>query len=127
MAKILVVDDDVDFLEAQKTLLQAKGYAVIGAPDGEEGYQKAKAEKPDLMLLDVMMTYENEGFELARKLKEDPVTKNLPVIMITGIRKAKGLPFSFEPDEDWLPVKAVIEKPVKPDELLRKVEEALKK
>jgi two-component system, OmpR family, alkaline phosphatase synthesis response regulator PhoP len=127
MAKILVVDDDADFLEAQKTLLNAKGYAVIGAPNGEEGYQKAKTEKPDLLLLDVMMTYDSEGFDLARKLKEDPSTKHLPVIMITGIRKAKGLPFSFEPDEDWLPVKAVLEKPVKPDELLKKVEEALKK
>jgi len=127
MAKILVVDDDADFLEAQKTLLNAKGYSVIGAPNGEEGYQKAKMEKPDLLLLDVMMTYDSEGFDLARKLKEDPSTKYIPVIMITGIRKAKGLPFSFEPDEDWLPVKAVLEKPVKPDELLKKVEEALKK
>lgn len=126
MAKILVVDDDADFLEAQKTLLNAKGYSVIGAPNGEEGYQKAKTEKPDLLLLDVMMTYDSEGFDLARKLKEDPSTKYIPVIMITGIRKAKGLPFSFEPDEDWLPVKAVLEKPVKPDELLKKVEEALK-
>jgi two-component system alkaline phosphatase synthesis response regulator PhoP len=127
MAKILVVDDDIDFLEAQKTLLQAKGYTVFGAPNGDEGYQKAKTEHPDLMLLDVMMTYDSEGFDLARKLKEDPATRQIPVIMITGIRKAKGLPFSFEPDEDWLPVKAVLEKPVKPDELLKTVEEGLKK
>jgi two-component system alkaline phosphatase synthesis response regulator PhoP len=127
MAKILVVDDDIDFLEAQKVLLQAKGYTVFGAPNGDEGYQKAKTEHPDLMLLDVMMTYDSEGFDLARKLKEDPATRQIPVIMITGIRKAKGLPFSFEPDEDWLPVKAVLEKPVKPDELLKTVEEGLKK
>jgi two-component system alkaline phosphatase synthesis response regulator PhoP len=127
MAKILVVDDDIDFLEAQKTLLQAKGYTVFGAPNGDEGYQKAKTEHPDLMLLDVMMTYDSEGFDLARKLKEDPATRQIPVIMITGIRKAKGLPFSFEPDEDWLPVKAVLEKPIKPDELLKTVEEGLKK
>jgi CheY-like chemotaxis protein len=127
MAKILVVDDDIDFLEAQKALLEAKGYTVFGAPNGDEGYQKAKAEQPDLMLLDVMMTYDSEGFDLARKLKEDPATRNIPVIMITGIRKAKGLPFSFEPDEDWLPVKAVLEKPVTPEELLKKVEEGLKK
>jgi two-component system alkaline phosphatase synthesis response regulator PhoP len=127
MAKILVVDDDIDFLEAQKTLLEAKGYTVFSAPNGDEGYQKAKSEQPDLMLLDVMMTYDSEGFDLARKLKEDPATRNIPVIMITGIRKAKGLPFSFEPDEDWLPVKAVLEKPVKPDELLKTIEAGLKK
>jgi two-component system, OmpR family, alkaline phosphatase synthesis response regulator PhoP len=127
MAKILMVDDDADFVEATATLLRAKKYTVVSSPNGEEGYKKAKSEKPDLMLLDVMMTTDNEGFEIARRLKEDPATKTIPIIMITGIRKTKGLPFGFEPDADWLPVKAVLEKPVKPDELLKKVEEALKK
>jgi CheY-like chemotaxis protein len=127
MAKILMVDDDADFVEATSTLLRAKKYTVVSAPNGEEGYKKAKSEKPDLMLLDVMMTHDSEGFEIARRLKEDPATKTIPVIMITGIRKAKGLPFGFEPDADWLPVKAVLEKPVKPDELLKKIEEVLKK
>lgn len=127
MAKILVVDDDVDFVNATSTLLRAKKYTVVSAPNGEEGYTKAKAEVPDLMLLDVMMTHDAEGFEIARRLKEDPATKAIPIIMITGIRKEKGLPFGFEPDDDWLPVKAVLEKPVKPDELLKKIEEMLKK
>jgi CheY-like chemotaxis protein len=124
--KILMVDDDVDFREATTTLLEAKGYAVVTAANGEEGYQKAKIEKPDMMLLDVMMAHDSEGFETARKLKEDPATRGLKVIMVTGIRKAKDLPFSFEPDEDWLPVKAILEKPVKPDKMLKAVESALK-
>jgi CheY-like chemotaxis protein len=124
-SKILVVDDDVDFQEATKTLLEAKGYMVVTASNGEEGYQKAKAEKPDLMLLDVMMANDSDGFDTARKIKEDPATKDIAIIMITGIRKAKGLPFSFEPDPDWLPVKAVLEKPVKPDELLKMVQKAI--
>lgn len=127
MAKILVVDDDVDFVDATSTLLRAKKYTVVSAPNGEEGYTKAKTETPDLILLDVMMTHDAEGFEIARRFKEDPATKGIPIIMITGIRKAKNLPFGFEPDDDWLPVKAVLEKPVKPDELLKKIEEALKK
>jgi two-component system, OmpR family, alkaline phosphatase synthesis response regulator PhoP len=124
-SKILVVDDDVDFQEATKNLLEAKGYIVVTASNGEEGYQKAKAEKPDLMLLDVMMANDSDGFDTARKLKEDPATKDIAIIMITGIRKAKGLPFSFEPDPDWLPVRAVLEKPVKPDELLKMVQKAI--
>jgi CheY-like chemotaxis protein len=123
--KMLVVDDDIDFQEATTTLLEAKGYAVVTASDGEEGYQKAKTEKPDLMLLDVMMAHDSEGFDVARKLNEDPATKDIPIIMITGIKKAKGLPFSFEPDQDWLPVKAVLEKPVKPDALFSAIKNAM--
>jgi CheY-like chemotaxis protein len=124
-SKILVVDDDVDFVEATTTLLEAKGYDVVSAANGEDGYTMAKAEKPCAMLLDVMMAHDSEGFDVARKLKEDPATKGIPVIMITGIRKSKALPFSFEPDEDWLPVKVVLEKPVKPDDLLKTVNEAV--
>ncbi|MGA3051817.1 MAG: response regulator [Chitinispirillaceae bacterium] len=127
MPKILIVDDDADMVEATVNLLQVKGYTAISSLNGEEGFAKAKVEKPDLMLLDVMMTNDKEGFEIARRLKEDPITKNIPVIIVTGIRSAKGLPFGFEPDNDWLPVNAVLEKPVKPDELLKKVEEMLKK
>jgi CheY-like chemotaxis protein len=77
------------------------------------------------MLLDVMMAHESEGFDVARKLAEDPATKKIPVLLLTGIRKAMKLPFSFEPDADWLPVKAVLEKPIKPDELLKQVTLAL--
>jgi CheY-like chemotaxis protein len=127
MAKILVVDDDADFVEAAATLLKAKGHAVIQGFNGDEGYKKAKSEKPDVMLLDVMMAHDSEGFEISRKLKEDPATKDLPVIIVTGIKKAKGLPFSFEPDGDWLPVTSVLEKPIKPDELLKCIAEALKR
>jgi CheY-like chemotaxis protein len=123
--KILVVDDDADFVEATTTLLEAKGYDVVSAANGEEGYAKAKAEKPNAMLLDVMMAHDSDGFDTARKLKEDPATKGIPVIMITGIRKSKALPFSFEPDDDWLPVKVVLEKPVMADQLLKTVQEAV--
>jgi CheY-like chemotaxis protein len=122
--KILLVDDDQDFLDATRMLLEARGYAVIAALTGEEGYQKAKAEKPALILLDVIMTHDSEGFDTARKLNEDPATNKIPVIMITGIRSTLNLPFPLKPDEDWLPVKAILEKPVKADELLRHVKEA---
>lgn len=127
MAKILIVDDDHELVEATMALLEAKGFGAIGAFNGEEGYQKAHAEKPDLILLDVMMAHDSEGFDIAKRLHDDPVTQGVPVIIITGIRKAKHLPFRFEPDEDWLPVKAVLEKPVRPEDLLRQVKDALKK
>ena len=125
--KVLLVDDDMEFIEAITNLLEAKGYEVVSASNGEEGFEKAKSEKPDLMLLDVMMTHKSEGFDVARHIKEDEETGNIPVIMITGIRKDMNLPFGFEPNEEWLPVKAVIEKPVKPEALLKAVQENIKK
>jgi CheY-like chemotaxis protein len=121
--KILIVDDDVSLVQAMATLLEAKGYAIVTASNGEEGFAKAKAELPDLILLDVMMTHKSEGFDLARSLKAEAKTKEIPIVMVTGIRKEMNLPFGFEPDAQWLPVKAVLEKPVKPETLLKTVAE----
>ncbi len=125
--KILVIDDDSEFIGAVSNLLESKGYAVISACDGEEGFKKAKSMSPDLIFLDVMMADKSEGFDVARSIKADALTKGIPVVLITGIRKAMNLPFGFEADEDWLPVKTVLEKPVKPDTLLKTVEEYIGK
>lgn len=125
--KILVVDDDADYREAVAILLEAKGYEVAHATNGEEGFRRAHDEKPDLILLDVMMTNTTEGFDIARKLHDDPVTKDIPVITVTGIIKETKVAFKYEPDETWLPVKAVLEKPVKPEVLLKAVAEHVRK
>lgn len=122
--KILVVDDDPDFCEATETLLSAKGYDVVCAGDGKEAFELAKKEKPDLILLDVMMP-QSDGFDIARQLKQEATTAKIPVIIITGIRKEMNLAFHFEPDEEWLPVKKVLEKPIKPKILLENVEEII--
>ncbi|HOL66095.1 MAG TPA: response regulator [bacterium] len=123
--KILVVDDDPDFVEGTVSVLQAEGFNAISASNGAEGFARARQEKPDLILLDVMMTHKTEGFDIARNLKNDATTCEIPVVIITGIRKDMNLPFGFEPDEDWLPVKAVLEKPIKPETLLKTVREVL--
>ena len=121
--KILMIDDDADFRESITNLLEARGYEVAAAADGKEGIEKAKANKPDLILLDVMMTTKSEGFDVARELHKLDSLKGTPVIMITGVRREMNLPFGFEPDADWLPVKEVLEKPVKPEVLLKAVAE----
>jgi len=121
--RVLVVDDDPEFVEAVTNVLDAKGYDVDSAPNGKIGVAKAKEQKPDIILLDVMMTTKSEGFDVAREMHKDKKLKNVPVIIITGVRKEMNLPFGFEPDETWLPVKGVLEKPVKPEVLLRTVEE----
>jgi len=125
--KVLMIDDDPEFVEAISNLLDARGYEVHTASNGQEGVAKAKAEDPDLILLDVMMTTKNEGFNVARELHGDEKLKETPVIIMTGIRREMNLPFGFEPDEAWLPVKRVLEKPVKPEVLLAAVAENIRR
>lgn len=125
--KILIVDDDAEFKEAVSALLVEKGYQVFLADDGTSGFETAKREIPDLILLDVMMRHLTEGFDIARKLHADPATQEIPLITVTGIRKETKVGFKYEPDEVWLPVKAVLEKPVKPEVLLKAIEENIGK
>ncbi len=117
--KVLMIDDDAEFVEAISNLLDARGYEVVTASNGKDGIEMAKQEKPDLILLDVMMTTKSEGFDVAREMHADESIKNTPIVMMTGIRKEMSLPFGFEPDEEWLPVKEILEKPVKPEVLLK--------
>ncbi len=123
--RILLVDDDVDFVSSLEEWLKAEGYAVLAAYDGASGIAKAKEEKPDLMILDVMMATDIEGIDVSRKIAEMPELKSMPVLMLTGLRKEKSLPFGLEPDEGWLPVRVVLEKPVPPDVLLKEVKRLL--
>jgi len=125
--KVLMIDDDPEFVEAISNLLDAKGYDVHTASNGKEGVEKAKAQNPDIILLDVMMTTKNEGFNVARELHDDQTLKDIPIIVMTGIRREMNLPFGFEPDETWLPVKKVLEKPVKPQVLLAAISENIRK
>lgn len=123
--KILVIDDDPDFVESVVNLLEAKGYQVASASNGKDGIAKAKTEKPNLILLDVMMNTKDEGFTVARELQQTAEVKGTPVVMVTGVRREMNLSFGFEPDETWLPVKQILEKPVKPEVLLKAVVDAI--
>jgi CheY-like chemotaxis protein len=124
---VLMIDDDADLTESVVNLLEAKGYKVDSAPNGVEGVAKAKANTPDIILLDVMMTTKDEGINVARELKGIEALADTPVIMVSGVRRELNLPFGFEPDEKWLPVKQFLEKPVKPNELIEAVEKHIKK
>lgn len=83
--KILIVDDDIDVITIIETILKKEGFTVISATNKAEGMQKIKEEKPDLAILDVMMTTHYEGFELAKELTDDPELKKMPVLMQTSI------------------------------------------
>jgi len=124
--KILLVDDDIDFVEATKTILEAEGYEIIVAYQGDEGLQKARQENPDLVLLDVIMPVK-DGFTAAEQFKEDPQLGKIPVIMLTSFG-SKGQETSI-PRGRGLALEAedYIEKPVSPEELLSRVKPYLKK
>ena len=123
--RILIVDDDKNFVKSVHDLLETEGYQVFEAYDGNEGLELARKERPDLMILDVMMSHNTEGFEVSRQITKFPELQDMYVIMLTGITKEMNLPFKFEPDETLLPVSTVLEKPVAPGELLKEIRERL--
>jgi len=125
-AKILLVDDDPDFVEATKVVLESRPYEVITALSGEEGLQKARAEKPDLVLLDIMMPG-IDGFQVCQQLKKDPQLSQIPVIMITSFSE-KYMESSIGLSQGLgLEAEDFVDKPVAPTELLIRVEKWLNK
>ncbi|MDP2724207.1 MAG: response regulator [Bacteroidales bacterium] len=83
--KIVIVDDDIDIINVVEAILTAKGYVVLSANDKKQGIELLKKDKPDLAILDVMMTTHFEGFELAKEIIDDPELKDMPVIIQTSI------------------------------------------
>lgn len=126
--KILIIDDDPDITEAMSVVLANRGYEVRSARDSVEGKEELQKAKPDLIILDVMMRTSQEGFELSRELKNNAKYKDIPILMLTGVKDKTGLDFkSAAGDESWLPVEEFLDKPVKPNVLLEKVEDLLQK
>ena len=125
--KILLVDDDEAFVSSMTDLLEAHGYRVISAHDGETGLNLARKEHPDLMVLDVMMATKTEGFEIARRIPSCPELRNMPVLLVTGIRSEMKLGFRLEPDATWLPVNRIMEKPIEPAVFMATVSELLRR
>lgn len=127
MAKILIIDDDPDIVESMRIILESCKHKVKVAKSGKEGLKEAAAAKYDLVILDVMMETMSTGFEVARSLRESRENKTVPILLLTAIKESTGLDFESEAgDKDWLPVSAYLEKPLKPHELLLKVEALLK-
>jgi CheY-like chemotaxis protein len=117
---ILLVDDDPDFLEQNRLLLEANGYTVRTAASGKQCLAAVEEHRPDLIILDMVMGEATEGFDVSRELRNSEYTKGIPLVMITSVNDA--IPFRIEPDRTWLPVDALIEKPVDPPLLLSVVQ-----
>ncbi len=92
MAKILIIDDDPDIVEAMTVVLESRNYQVSSAKNGQEGLKKVTADKPDLVILDVMMETADKGFDVAREIKNS--FKDIPILMLTAMKEKTG--FGFE-------------------------------
>ena len=123
MPKILVVDDDKDFIKITKMILQANNYAVVTAANGEEGLKVMRAEKPDLVILDVMMSYILDGLDVRRTMAEDKDLQNIPVIMVTSLTAARAQ--GTLPSDEYVPSAEWVHKPIDPDTLLERVKKVL--
>jgi CheY-like chemotaxis protein len=121
--KILIIDDDPDFVRTTGIVLKSAGYEILEAYSGKEGLEKSKSEKPDLYIIDLMMETYSEGSNVVKALKEDKEAKDKPRIMITSV-DLKG-PWDSYPQDEWLTCDFLLQKPVAPDNLLEYVDRAL--
>ena len=126
--KIMVVDDDPGIRDSLETILSSRRYNVITAADRTEGMDKIKAEKPDLLILDIMMSSWLDGLDMSKTLKKNPQFSKMPILMLTGVKERTT--FDFRPKAggpDWCSVDAYLDKPVEPDMLLAEIEKLLSK
>jgi len=126
-ALILIVDDDYDFLEINRFILEGAGYRVVTATNPAEAMQRVADAVPDLVITDLMMTSIDAGFAFSAQLKDDPHTAGVPIIISTSVSSQLGLNFRPESDEDLakMRVDAYFDKPIDAEALLAKVKELL--
>lgn len=123
--KILIIDDDRDYGDALKIVLENNGYRVNHALTIGEGRNYVKTDQPDLIILDVMMEKHTDGFDLCVDLKNDSACRTIPIIMVTAVTEKTGFKFSPETDGEYLPADDYISKPVPVPELLARVNKLL--
>ena len=123
MSKILIVDDDPDFVEATRIVLEGAGYDTVSATSGDESLRVVRAEKPDLIVLDVIMSSILDGLNVSQQLQDDPEHKDIPIIMVTSIANTDYA--ALFPTDEYVHINSFLTKPVLPDRLLQEVSKLL--
>lgn len=124
MAKILLVDDDPDFVNITRTVLQSRNHEVKTVANGQQALAAMRAEKPDLVLLDIMMSYVLDGVDVTHEMAADPTLKDIPVVMVTSLASTPDA--DVFPTDEHIAVDGWMSKPIKPDELLAEVDRVTK-
>jgi len=125
--KILFVDDDRDFLSAQTAFFGSRAFEVITLDRVDGALERISQEKPDVIVLDLMMEHYDSGFMLSRKIRQDPAMASVPILMLSGVASATGHKFGAEIAalKDWIKLDAFLDKPVTGRQLLKVIEEKL--
>ena len=123
MAKVLVVDDDPDLVRVASKVLERAGHVVESASSGAQALKAMRAAPPDLVLLDIMMSYVLDGLDVSREMADDPALKGIPIVMVTSLTGVKGS--DMFPSDEYVPVYDWLAKPVAPETLLARVSQAL--
>jgi DNA-binding response OmpR family regulator len=118
---ILIIDDDIDFADALRIVLENNGYSVHHAMNIGDGRTMVDTRKPDLIILDVMMEKHTDGFDLCSSLKNDHASSMIPILMVTAVTKKTGLKFSPKTDGDYCLADDYVSKPVPVVDLLSRV------
>jgi len=119
VSKILVVDDDPDFVQATRLVLEAHGHEVVSAADGDEGLEMVRQEQPDVVILDVVMSSVLDGLNMSQAMYDDPVGREIPVAMVTSIANIDYA--ALFPTDENIHIDAFLTKPVSPERLLAEV------
>ena len=117
--KILIVDDDADMTLATRLILESAGYDVEEAINGEMALEKMRTDKPDLVLMDVMMANPLDGYHTTQQIADDPQLSRIPILMVSAITTS-AYASSF-PTNQQLSIREFISKPVEPETLLKKI------
>jgi len=120
--KILIVDDDPSFLEICSAILEESDYQVYTASSSKEGLEKLVSERPDLLLLDIMMATMDEGLNFATSIKQSEDLSKIPIMIVSAQPDAeKGYQRSVDKEMDWISAEMFMEKPINPQDLLHNV------
>jgi CheY-like chemotaxis protein len=123
MGKVLVVDDDPDFVEIVRTILLADGHEISTAANGDQALKRMREDRPDVILLDMMMSYVLDGLDVTRKMWQDPKLRKIPVIMVTSLTATREA--AVFPSDEHMSIDDWISKPVRPSDLRKRVNELL--
>lgn len=118
----MMIDDDLDFLEIQRGVLESRGHQVVTCDSADKALDMAREQQPDVIVVDLMMEEEDSGFSLCYRFKKGEAGRVFPIVMVTAVASEGGVPFEKTSNASWIKADAFLNKPIRPEELISAVE-----